>query len=452
MTTPSPPRILLADDDQNFQRVVLYHLSESGAEVTAASDGDAALAAFREGAFDLVLSDVRMPGLDGLALLRALRALDAAVPIILVTAHGDIEMAVDAMQNGATDFLAKPFDRAQLRAKVERALRLPRLERENRALREELLTRHSFDNMVGSSPAMLGLFELMRRVIGRDTTILILGESGTGKELVARALHYNSPRRGGQFVAINCAAIPSALLESELFGHVKGAFTGADTSREGRFQLASGGTLFLDEIGDMPLELQAKLLRALQERQIEPVGSGKPVPIDVRIITATHRNLEKMVEAVEFRQDLYYRVSVVPLHVPPLRDRLDDIPLLVRAFLKRFGEPGVIVEPAAIEKLRRHRWPGNVRELENAVERALALRAAPERITAEDIMLPEPPRTGAAEGWFEIPDEGIVIDDVEKHLIQSALRKTGDNQTRAAELLGITRQKLIYRMHKYGIA
>jgi two-component system NtrC family response regulator len=298
---------------------------------------------------------------------------------------------------------------------------------------------------------MRQLFELMGRVAYRDTTVLILGESGTGKELVARALHYNSPRREGRFVALNCAAIPPALLESELFGHVKGAFTGADSSREGRFQLASGGTLMLDEIGDMPLELQAKLLRVLQERQVEPVGSGKPVPIDVRIIAATHRNLEQLVQAGEFRQDLYYRLNVVPLHVPPLRDRLEDVPLLVRHFLKQFGEPGIAVEPEAIEALRRHRWPGNVRELENTIERALALREHPERITAGDIMMPPAPRNESGGGVLEVPDEGVVIDDVEKQLILSALRKTGNNQTRAADLLGITRQKLIYRMHKYGI-
>ena len=451
MKNPTPPRILLADDDQNFQRVVTYNLSEMGAEVVTAATGRQALEAFRQGRFDLVLSDVRMPELDGMALLREIRALDATVPMILVTAHGDIEMAVEAMQHGATDFITKPFDRAQLKAKVERALKLPRLERENQALREELLTRYSFDNLVGSSPAMRELFEMMGRVAFRDTTVMILGESGTGKELVARALHYHSPRREGRFVALNCAAIPPTLLESELFGHVKGAFTGADASREGRFQLASGGTLFLDEIGDMPLELQAKLLRVLQERLVEPVGSSQPVAVDVRIIAATHRDLEKMVGAAEFRQDLFYRVSVVPLHIPPLRDRMEDIPLLVRHFLKQFGEPGVIVEPEAIEKLRRHRWPGNVRELENTIERTLALREKPERIMARDILLPEP-RSGPAEGFLEVPDEGIVIDDVEKQLILSALRKTGNNQTRAAELLGITRQTLIYRMHKYGIA
>ena len=453
MKTPTTTQILLVDDDQNFRRVAAYQLGETGAEVTTAGDGREGLEAFRQGRFDLVLTDVKMPELDGMALLREIRALSAGVPVILVTAHGDIEMAVQAMQNGATDFITKPFDRAQLRAKVERALAPGRLERENQALREELVTRYSFENLIGSSAAMRQLFELMGRVAFRDTTVLLLGESGTGKELVARALHYSSARREGRFVAVNCAAIPPALLESELFGHVKGAFTGADASREGRFQLASGGTLFLDEIGDMPLELQAKMLRALQERQVEPVGAAKPVAVDVRIIAATNRNLERLVELGEFRQDLYYRLNVVPLHLPPLRDRMEDIPLLVRHFLKRFGEPGVAIEPEAIERLRSHRWPGNVRELENTVERALALREKPDRITARDILLPEPARTEtAAAGWLEIPDEGIVIDDVEKQLILNALRKTGNNQTRAAELLGITRQKLIYRMHKYGIA
>ena len=454
MTTPAAPpsRILLVDDDPNFRRVAAHHLGELGGEVLTAGTGEEALALLRGERFDLLLSDVKMPGMDGMALLREVRRLDASLPIILVTAHGDIEMAVEAMQLGATDFITKPFDRARLREKAERALRLPRLERENQALREELASRFSFQSIIGSSPAMRGLFELMSRVLHREATVLILGESGTGKELVARALHYAGPRAGGNFVAVNCAAIPATLLESELFGHVKGAFTGAEAAREGRFVLASGGTLFLDEIGDMPLELQAKLLRVLQERVVEPVGSSRPVPVDVRIITATHRNLEAMIAAGEFRQDLFYRLNVVPLPIPPLRDRLEDLPLLVKHFLARLGAPEIALEPEVFDKLRRHDWPGNVRELENTIERALALRERPDRLTPHDIMLPD--RSAAAAGGpgrLEIPEEGIVLDDVEKQLIQSALRKTGENQTRAAQLLGITRQKLIYRMHKYGL-
>lgn len=448
---PFKARILVADDNPDFLQVMEYNLSGAGAEVVIAATGTEALAKFGLERFDLVLADVRMPGLDGMALLQEMRALNSSIPVILITAHGDIEMAVEAMQVGAADFLPKPFKRARLLEKVSRALKLEILERENRALREELITRFSFENMVGSSPAMRALFDLMARVTMRDTTVLILGESGTGKELVARALHYGGPRRKGRFVPVNCAAIPASLLESELFGHVKGAFTGAESAREGRFQAASGGTLFLDEVGDMPLELQAKLLRALQERQIEPVGSNRPVPTDVRIIAATHQDLSRMVREGKFRQDLFYRLNVVQLPVPPLRDRIGDLPLLVRYFLRHFGEPDLVVEPGALEKLERHPWPGNVRELENTIERALALRAHPDRITGEDIFLSTMQEALNRPLLQEVPEGGIVLDEVEKQLVISAYAKSGGNQTRAAQLLGITRQQLIYRLHKYGI-
>ncbi len=451
MNDSDQARILAVDDDHNFLKVLAYNLSRAGARVETAENGRQALERLRQEAFDLVLSDVKMPELDGLGLLRELRLSHPDLPVILVTAHGDIEMAVQAMQWGATDFITKPFQREQLQEKVERALRLPRLERENRALREELTNRFAFRNIIGSSPAMRQMFELMGRVVERDTTVLILGESGTGKELVARALHYGGPRKNGRFVALNCAAIPANLLESELFGHVKGAFTGADAAREGRFQQASGGTLFLDEIGDMPLELQSKLLRVLQERTVEPVGSSRATPVNVRIIAATNQELDRLVESGQFRQDLYYRLAVVLLPVPPLRDRKPDILLLVPHFLKQFGEAGVRVEPAAMERLEEYDWPGNVRELENTIERALALRAHADRLVQEDVRryCRNAPRADRAR--MEVPDSGLSLDAVEKQLIESALQKTGNNQSRAAKLLGITRQKLIYRMQKHGI-
>lgn len=442
-------RVLLADDDPNFQKVVEFNLSKLGAEVITCADGAEALAVFQRESFDAVLSDVKMPGMDGIALLREIRALSPTVPIILVTAHGDIEMAVEAMQMGANDFLTKPFKRAVLIEKLERALRVRVLERENQALREELTDRFSFKSIVGSSPAMRDLFEMMSRVALRDTTVLLLGESGTGKELVARALHYAGPRKDGRFIAVNCAAIPAPLLESELFGHVKGAFTGADAAREGKFLAASGGTLFLDEVGDMPLELQTKVLRALQERQVEPVGSDQPTSVDIRVITATHQDLEKAVQAGSFRQDLFYRLSVVPLHVPPLRDRMEDVPLLVKHFLARFGEPNLPVDGDVFAKLQQHHWPGNVRELENTIERALALRADPARLTEKDIALPA---TIERASIFSVPEGGVDIDEVEKALVIDALQRTGNNQTRAARLLHLSRQQLIYRIHKYGIA
>jgi two-component system NtrC family response regulator len=447
-------KILLADDDPNFRKVVIYNLERLGATVTTAADGREALRLFEGGGFDLVLTDVRMPEMDGMALLRAVRERDDQVPIILLTAHGEIEMAVEAMQAGANDFLTKPFERQRLADKIERAARLPRLQRENQVLREQLGGRFTFDKIVGAGPAMQKLFELMRRISARDATVLVLGESGTGKELVARALHWAGPRRDGPFVAINCAAIPPTLLESELFGHAKGAYTGADRAREGRIRMANGGTLLLDEIGDMPLDLQGKLLRVLQERQVEPVGGGGPEGVDVRVIAATNRDLERQVADGTFRQDLFYRLNVVPLRVPPLRERREDIPLLARRFLEQFGEPEVTIEPEAMEALSGREWPGNVRELENTIERALALRAEPERITAADLRITGSNADTAERGngaLFEVPDEGLVLDDVEKKLIQSALRKTDGNQTHAARLLGITRQTLIYRMQKHGI-
>ncbi|MCL5270297.1 MAG: sigma-54 dependent transcriptional regulator [bacterium] len=444
--------VLLVDDDPNYRKVVAYNLTKLGAVVTAAGDGRKALELLSENAYDLVLTDVKMPGMDGLELLAAIRSLHKEIPVILVTAHGDIEMAVEAMQAGAFDFVTKPFDRQRLAEKIERALKLPRLERENRALREELGSRYAFESIIGSSTAMRELFDLMNRVVHRDTTILILGESGAGKELVARALHYHGPRSRGPFVAINCAAIPPTLLESELFGHAKGAYTGADAAREGRFQAASGGSLFLDEIGDMSLELQAKLLRVLQERRVEPVGSNQSIAVDVRIMAATNQDLEKLVKEGEFRRDLYYRLNVVPLHLPPLRDRRDDIPLLARHFLGKFGEPDVRIEPGAMEKLMSHAWPGNVRELENSIERALALRAHPDRITADDLLRFGPAAAGGDVTLYEIPDEGIVFADLEKRLIVSALHKAGNNQTRAAKLLGLSRQQLIYRMQKHDLS
>ncbi len=445
-------RILLADDDPNFQKVMEYNLSQAGAELSIVGNGEEAWRRLGEAEFDLLLSDVRMPGLDGLELLSRARATRPSLPVILITAHGDIEMAVEAMQRGASDFITKPFDRHSLLEKVERALRPSRLARENEALREQLADRFSFEKIIGSSEPMRRLFDVMTRVAFRDTTVLIRGESGTGKELVARALHQASPRREGRFVAVNCAAIPPALLESELFGHLRGSFTGADSDREGRFQAASGGTLFLDEIGDMPLELQAKLLRSLQERQVEPVGSSKPVPIDVRILAATHQDLEQLVESGSFRRDLYFRLNVVPLTVPPLRERLEDIPLLARHFLRRLGEPEVKLEPSALECLRRYSWPGNVRELENMVERALALRIDPERLTDADFILPEPCSAPlSANGSLQLPEGGIVLDQLERDLIRAALHKAQGNQTRAAALLGISRQKLIYRMQKHEV-
>lgn len=443
--------VLLVDDDANFQKVLAFNLSALGAEVITASNGREGLERFAENSFDLVLTDVKMPEMDGLAFLKNIRGLNSEIPVIMITAHGDVEIAVEAMIAGANDFITKPFEREALQERIARALRIKRLEQENRALREQLTDRYSFENIIGSSPAMRQLFDLMGRVAQRDTTVLIVGESGVGKELVAKALHHTGPRAPKPFVPVNCAAIAPTLLESELFGHVKGAFTGADSAREGRFQAASGGTLFLDEIGDMPVELQSKMLRVLQERSVEPVGSDKSYPTDVRIIAGTNQNLERRVQEKEFREDLYYRLNVVQLHVPPLRDRLEDVPLLVKHFLDRFGEPKLKVQADAMQKLALHHWPGNVRELENAIERSLALRKQEDCITVDDITLSSLPGLDSQEAMLQMPEEGLSLDEVEKTLIERSLRRTGNNQTRAAKILGVTRQQLIYRIQKHGI-
>jgi DNA-binding NtrC family response regulator len=447
-------RVLVADDEPSLRRIVEYNLVEWGFEVVSAPNGPQAVELFQQQPVDLVLTDIKMPPyFDGLELMDRIHAIDPSAPFIVLTAFGSIEVAVEAMRRGAVDFLTKPFEREDLESKVRRAVR-------PRQLRFELRERYSFDNIIGAGKGMAELFEMMSRLIQSDTTVLIRGESGTGKELVARALHYKSARAEKRFVAVNCSAIPSSLLESELFGYVRGAFTGAEQDRMGRFESANKGTILLDEIGDMPLELQAKILRVLQEREIEPVGARETRPIDVRVICATHRNLEEMVQRGEFRSDLFYRLNVVPLAVPPLRERMEDLPFLLKHFLEKSGFDPAKLDAGVPAVLERHNWPGNVRELENVIERAVILRNIPERLTAEDFrralsvtgtgngVSASPSRSGCI---FRIPDEGIVLDDLERQLIEQALEKTGGNQTHAAHLLGISRQTLIYRMQKYGI-
>jgi two-component system NtrC family response regulator len=445
-------RILLADDDQSLRRVLEFNLEEEGYEVEAVDSGAAALERLREREFDLVITDIMMPEVDGLAVLDAARRLAPGAPVILITAFASVEAAVEAMKRGAYDYVTKPFNRDELRLIVKRALHSSRLEGENRRLRGELEERFRPESLLlGESAAMRAVHERVRQVAPADATVLITGESGTGKELVARALHFGGPRRGGPFVVVNCGAIPRDLLESELFGHVRGAFTGAVRDKLGKFEQAGGGTLFLDEIGELPPELQVKLLRVLQEREIERVGEGKPRRIDVRLVAATNRDLEAMIERGELREDLYYRINVIPLDVPPLRERADDIPLLVRHFLRRFA-PGadVTVAPEAMAALTRSRWRGNVRELMNVCERLVTLRRG-DRIELADV----PPQSLApAErpcGVVTLPPDGISLDDVVTQAIVQALERCGWNQTQAARLLRIPRHILLYRMDKYGI-
>ncbi len=449
-------RILVVDDDASLRRVLEYNLSEEGYVVETAGDGGEALEKLGREAFALVVTDIKMPGMDGMDLLKRIKADAPDTQVIVITAFGTIEMAVEAMKSGAFEYILKPFNRDELKLAVKKALRYGSLERENERLTKEVSKRFGFENLIGDSPAMGKVLSLVAKVAESEAPVLITGESGTGKELVARAIHYRSGRRKGPFVAINCAAIPRDLLESEFFGHRKGAFTGAVRDRQGKFLEADGGTLFLDEIGELPVELQAKLLRALQEREITPVGGEGVTRFDARVLSATNIDLEEAIGEGKFREDLYYRLAVVPIHIPSLKERSEDIALLAAHFIGShpYGA-GVSLSRDALKALEKYSWKGNVRELENTIERAMVLKNGnvitpddlPERITA--------PREGeTANGRafsFLFPDEGLSLEEAEKSLILAALERAGGNQTRAANLLRIPRHVLLYRMEKFGI-
>jgi DNA-binding NtrC family response regulator len=447
--------ILLVDDDESLRRITEYNLREDGYQVTTAPDGRTALQRFQDGPVDLVITDVRMPEMDGVELLAHLKAMQPDLPVIVLTAHGTIGSAVEAMKVGAFDYLTKPFSRDQLKASVRKALELGALASENRQLRQIVRERFSFASMIAGSRAMRGVTDTASRVASSDATVLLEGESGTGKELLAKAIHVNSQRSRGPFVTVNCAAIPEHLLESELFGHRRGAFTGAVADKQGKFEAAHRGTIFLDEVGELPLLLQVKILRVLQEREVDKVGETRPIKIDVRVIAATNRDLEKMTADGAFREDLYYRLAVVSIRVPPLRERSDDIPFLVDHFLakhaERLGRPRPSVDKAVYAAFSLYAWPGNIRELENVIERALVL----DRDGALDFQdLPERLLTRGqriANLRIELPDEGISLEDVERELLLAALEKHNWNQTRAAAYLNITRSTLLYRMQKFGL-
>lgn len=446
------PSILLIDDDDSLRRVMEFNLTEAGHQVQATKSGEEGLLLFAKHEFDAVITDITMPGMSGMEVLAKVRGRDAGLPVIVITAYGTIESAVEAMRQGAFDYITKPFNRDELRMTLDRALKLRRLEKENITLRAEVADRYRFDSIIGSSEKMKAVLDLAGRVAASDASILITGESGTGKELLAKGAHFNSRRADGPFVAVNCAAIPENLIESELFGHVKGSFTGAVKNKEGKFELADGGTLFLDEIGELRLDLQAKILRALQEREVDQVGGSKPVPVDVRVIAATNKDIDRAVKEGSFREDLYYRLSVITLHIPPLRERREDVPLLVSHFLRKSSKDAEVhIDAEALSALTSYGWPGNVRELENAVERALVLRRGnvitrvdlPEKLTKEKMSVDDI--------ILNLPEQGISLEDLEKSLITKALEKHKGNQTRAAEYLGISRPTLIYRMEKYGL-
>ena len=445
-------RILVVDDEPAQRELVAGFLRKQGFEVALAGDGQEALARFKQDAFDLVLTDQRMPGLSGLELLDALLAVTPEGAVIVMTAYGTIETAVAAIKAGAADYLTKPLNLDELLHRIRVVRERQHLLTENRELRLALTERHRVDAIVGESGRMQEVLSLVHRVAGSDATVLIQGESGTGKELIAKAIHYASPRTAGPLVKVNCAALPESLLEAELFGHEKGAFTGATTTRQGRFELAHGGTLFLDEIGDVPLHLQVKLLRVLQEREFERVGSSRPIPVDVRLIAAAHRDLAVLVRAGTFRDDLYYRINVVTIVVPPLRDRREDIPPLIDHFVRKCAEanrkPIVGLTRDARDLLLRYDYPGNVRELENLVERAVVL-------TRDEVIGPADLPLTLQEPAAEAPEAAgltAAVEALERRLIREALARANGVQTRAAEALGIGERVLRYKLRKYGLA
>lgn len=449
-------RILLIDDDDSLRRVTEYNLVAAGFEVMTAASGKEGLEGFSEYEPDLVVTDVELGDMNGLELLAEFKKKNPDTPVIVITAYGTIDMAVKAMSEGAFNFITKPFDRESLRMSCRKALELTVLKSRNRQLVEEVDRLSGVEGMETANSAMAELLDTAMRVAESEATVLISGESGTGKELLARLIHRRSSRHNGPMVSVNCAAIPDTLIESELFGHVKGAFTGAMANRRGRFQSAGGGTLFLDEIGELKLDMQAKLLRAIQEREVEPVGSDKIEKVDVRIVAATNRDLKKMASIGEFREDLFYRLSVIPLHIPALRERPEDIETLAIHFLKKLGAPDSAgFSSAAQIRLKAYSWPGNIRELQNAVERGFILRRGNE--IGEDVLGLAGDRAVSGdkgqEGVFglNIPDEGLSLEEVEKTLIKKALEKSGGNRSEAARLLKIPRHVLIYRLEKFDI-
>ncbi len=456
--------ILIVDDEPNYLIVLSELLREEGFDVFTAQSGEDALKIFRQSDIDLVITDMQMPRMDGFELLSALKSSNKDLPVIMITAFGEVEKAVAAMQAGAFNYVTKPFNNDELVVNIKKAVEYYSLLRENRRLRDEVRDRYSFANIIGKNERMQQIYHIIEKVAPTSASVLITGESGTGKELVARAIHVYSDREKAPFISVNCAALPENLLESELFGHEKGAFTGAASLRKGRFELADTGTLFLDEIGEMSLPLQTKLLRILQERSFERVGGTKTLTIDVRIVTATNKDLKDEVDKGRFREDLYYRLNVLHIHLPPLRERLDDIPLLAAHFIAKFAKslnrPGLEIATGALRFLMTLPWDGNVRELENSIERA-AILGSGERIEIEDL---QPEATG---NFKKMQWEGLDIDfdrliaagvtlpevlnDIEEKMVRHALGRVNSVQARAAENLGITKSLLQYKMKKYGL-
>lgn len=448
-------KILLVDDDDSLRRILGFQLSEAGYAVTSASDGAEGLDRFSHEEFDCLITDWRMPKMTGSQLVQQATAVSSEVPIVVITAFGDVDTAVEALRNGAFDFITKPFNRQEILLTVEKALKYGRALAENRRLRRQVHEEFRIENVVGTSEKMRAVFDLVERVAKTNVTVLIEGESGTGKELIAKGIHVSGPRKDGPFIAINCAALPEALIEAELFGYKKGAFTGAVAESKGKFEEANGGTLFLDEISSMPLQSQTRLLRVLQEQEVTRLGENVPRKVDVRIIAATNENVLELIRENAFREDLYYRLAVVPITIPPLRERREDIPILTEHFVRRSAAKHGIKTPSVAREVFGaffdYPWMGNVRELENLVERMVVLSDS-DALTLHDVptAVKAPPRANG-KLWFPLPSDPIDLDELECEIIRTSLERHSGNQSQTSRYLGITRSALIYRMQKYGL-
>lgn len=447
-------RILIVEDEDRLRRVVELQLRSSGYEVEMAATAELALPVADKA--DLILTDLRLPGMDGLAFLTQLRQRQVSAPVVIMTAFSSVETAVEAMKAGAQDFLPKPFSMDHLATVVRKALEVRALRAENRSLREQLGARYDTGNIIGRSAGMREVLAMVERVAPTRATVLLVGESGVGKDLIARAIHHGSPRRDKPFVKINCTAIPEPLMESELFGYEKGAFTGANAAKPGKFEQADTGTVFLDEIGDVPMSVQVKLLRILQERELERLGSNKTRQVDVRVIAATNVDLKAALAQGTFREDLFYRLNVMPIQILPLRERVEDIVDLAGRFLQKaagtHGLPVDSIAPEAMELLKSYPWPGNVRQLENVIERSVLLCSGA-RLEASDIKLDSLTQRAAAPMGGAIPfvPEGMTLDEFEQSILREALRRAGGNKSQAARMLGLTRNALRYRLTQMGI-
>lgn len=449
-------KVLIVDDEGGMRHMLSVLLEREGYEIDTAEDGRAGLEKIKDNVYDLCLCDIRMPEMDGLSFLESSKKFRNDLPIIMMSAFGNVDTAIEAMKKGAYDYVSKPFKADEILLRLQRLSAQESILHENENLKRVLHQQTNFNNIIARSPKMLEIFDTIRKIADYKTTVLITGESGSGKELIARAVHYNSPRSNKPFVAINCSAIPDTLLESELFGYVKGAFTGANKDKKGLFEEASGGTLFLDEVGDLPVPLQVKLLRVIQEEEIRRVGSGVTQKVDVRLITATLKDLSEEIKKGTFREDLYYRLNVLPIHIPPLRERKEDIPLLVEHFLERLGQEMNksirTLTPETIQALGEYSWPGNVRELENTIERAMVLETGdalsvanlPDSIKNQEVN----PALKAAANELSIKKMMVIM---EQELIKKALEKTNGNRTWAAKLLEISHRALLYKIKRYGL-